>query len=308
MLRFHSNGKLLISGEYFILLGAKALAVPVKYGQSLEINRGNGYDALNWESYILNKFWFRVVYGSCNLDIRDTTDLTLARKLTRILNAAKDLNPGFLSGGDTFSVRANVNFNISWGLGSSSSLISNIAYWSGTDPFQLLKMVSSGSGYDIACARTDSPIIYQLHRDQPIINRVIFNPPFSNKLYFIYLGRKEDSEENLKNHIGKCRQNPNWIDFFSDFTDKIATAGNIDEFNEYIREHERQLSAILGVETIKGQRFRDYNGEMKSLGAWGGDFALATWEGSREDLLEYFRRKGLFTLFPFKDIILKSQS
>ena len=32
---FYSNGKLLITGEYVVLDGAKALALPTKFGQSL---------------------------------------------------------------------------------------------------------------------------------------------------------------------------------------------------------------------------------------------------------------------------------
>ena len=35
MKSFYSNGKLLLTGEYAVLDGAKSLAIPVKYGQSL---------------------------------------------------------------------------------------------------------------------------------------------------------------------------------------------------------------------------------------------------------------------------------
>ena len=34
---FYSNGKLLITGEYLVLDGAKALALPTKYGQYLTV-------------------------------------------------------------------------------------------------------------------------------------------------------------------------------------------------------------------------------------------------------------------------------
>ncbi len=39
-MKFHSNGKLLITGEYAVLDGALALAVPTQFGQSLEVNPG----------------------------------------------------------------------------------------------------------------------------------------------------------------------------------------------------------------------------------------------------------------------------
>ncbi|MEQ3661167.1 MAG: GHMP kinase, partial [Flavobacterium sp.] len=37
---YYSNGKLLLTGEYVVLDGAKALAVPTKFGQSLSIESG----------------------------------------------------------------------------------------------------------------------------------------------------------------------------------------------------------------------------------------------------------------------------
>jgi hypothetical protein len=36
--QFHANGKLLITGEYFILDGAVGLALPTKFGQSLTVD------------------------------------------------------------------------------------------------------------------------------------------------------------------------------------------------------------------------------------------------------------------------------
>ena len=36
-LSFRSNGKLLLSGEYLVLFGAEALAIPLRYGQTLDI-------------------------------------------------------------------------------------------------------------------------------------------------------------------------------------------------------------------------------------------------------------------------------
>ena len=34
---FYSNGKLLLTGEYLVLNGAVALAIPTKFGQTLTI-------------------------------------------------------------------------------------------------------------------------------------------------------------------------------------------------------------------------------------------------------------------------------
>ena len=47
--------------------------------------------------------------------------------------------------------------------------------------------------------------------------------------------------------------------------------------------------------------FNDFNGALKSLGAWGGDFILAATE---TDPTSYFKNKGLNTVIPYKDMIL----
>lgn len=49
MIKFNSHGKLLLTGEYVILSGALALAIPTKYGQSLEVVPNNK-NKLFWKS------------------------------------------------------------------------------------------------------------------------------------------------------------------------------------------------------------------------------------------------------------------
>jgi mevalonate kinase len=53
---FYSNGKLLITGEYLVLDGAKAFALPTKFGQSLIIEEGSN-KAIQWVSYD-GSVWF----------------------------------------------------------------------------------------------------------------------------------------------------------------------------------------------------------------------------------------------------------
>jgi mevalonate kinase len=46
-MKFYSNGKFLITGEYLILDGAKSLAVPTKFGQELKID-SNDSKFIEW--------------------------------------------------------------------------------------------------------------------------------------------------------------------------------------------------------------------------------------------------------------------
>jgi mevalonate kinase len=47
---FYSNGKLLITGEYLVLDGAKALALPTKFGQNLTVEEGANQE-ISWTSH-----------------------------------------------------------------------------------------------------------------------------------------------------------------------------------------------------------------------------------------------------------------
>jgi mevalonate kinase len=56
---FYSNGKLLITGEYLVLDGAKAFALPTKFGQSLIIEEGSD----QWVSYDHDgSVWFEIPF------------------------------------------------------------------------------------------------------------------------------------------------------------------------------------------------------------------------------------------------------
>ncbi|MFN5366863.1 MAG: hypothetical protein ACK5CH_15765 [Bacteroidota bacterium] len=58
-----ASGKLLLTGEYFVLDGATALALPVRYGQRLEVSptRPSGLFAWNSRDEHGNP-WFSVEY------------------------------------------------------------------------------------------------------------------------------------------------------------------------------------------------------------------------------------------------------
>ena len=55
---FYSNGKLLITGEYVVLDGAKAFALPTKFGQNLVIEE-NSSKTIQWTSFDSDgSIWF----------------------------------------------------------------------------------------------------------------------------------------------------------------------------------------------------------------------------------------------------------
>ena len=84
-------------------------------------------------------------------------------------------------------------------------------------------------------------------------------------------------------------------------TSAVLKAKTLQEFAIALEEHEAEMSNILEMQTIKESLFPDFNGIIKSLGAWGGDFVLAI---SDENPVDYFNGKGFRTIIPYKDMIL----
>jgi hypothetical protein len=71
-------------------------------------------------------------------------------------------------------------------------------------------------------------------------------------------------------------------------------------------EHENLIGMELDLPRVKEEKFSDFWGEVKSLGAWGGDFALIASEKSAEETKQYFSRKGHGVVFSFDEFILQN--
>ena len=83
----------------------------------------------------------------------------------------------------------------------------------------------------------------------------------------------------------------------------LPTVTYFEDFCTLLQVHESILARCLDREPIQ-QQYPDFNGVLKSLGAWGGDFLLAATEWSYEEVKAYFQEKGLTTIFKYQDLIL----
>ncbi|RRQ50503.1 GHMP kinase [Maribacter algicola] len=298
---FYSNGKLLLTGEYAILDGAKGLAIPTKFGQYLSV-KNSTTGQINWQSLTeKNTPWFTADLSLKDLQILATSDVKSAERLVSVLREAKALNPSFLDACDGVFVDTKLTFPKDWGLGSSSTLVNNMANWAKVNPFELLGATFGGSGYDIACAQNDTPIVYQKKEGNPQVEKVPFDPLFKDRLFFIYLNKKQNSREAIKAYRQLNIDKKELIAQINGLTTQLIAAKDLGTFETVINTHEHLLSKTLKVETIKNQLFPDYQGCIKSLGAWGGDFILAT--GGQEEM-DYFSKKGYTTVIPYFKIIL----
>ncbi|AVR44321.1 GHMP kinase [Christiangramia fulva] len=307
---FRSNGKILLTGEYAVLDGALALALPSKKGQTMIVESA-AEGKIAWHNFDENgKLWFESHFSIEADRIKsvkkdefspdDPEGKAIDERLEQILNAAFKLNKNAFSG-KGYKITNRLDFNRKWGLGTSSTLINNLAQWLNIDHYLLLERTFGGSGYDIAAASNDQPVLFQITEHGPESFKTHFAPEFVEHLFFVYLNRKQNSREAIAHYRKQSKdQNAELVKKISGITTQLLESENLEQFRLLLEAHESLISQAIKLPKIKNQLFPDFPGTLKSLGGWGGDFILAI---GNEKEKEYFRRKGYSTIFDYTELI-----
>lgn len=310
---FYSHGKLLITAEYIIVDGAQGLALPCKLGQRMEVkvvDTEHDFPIIKWKSYTSDhKVWFQSEFlvqddfknghWVKSLKPNNPSDLQVAIRLAILLNAGLQINKDAFK--ESVEVETYLEFPQDWGLGSSSTLIADIAQWLEVDPYKLFYKSTKGSGYDVACGLSNQPILFSRNNDIPKIKPIRWKPKFSNQLFFVHLGKKQKSDKEVQSYSSLVFNRDQEVARFSDLTQELLHCNTLIKFEDVLIRHEERLSMILQRPTIKEELFDDYDGVIKSLGAWGGDFVLVT---ARNGFQEYFLKKGYSTVLSFREMLL----
>lgn len=304
---YYGHGKLLLTGEYFVLDGATGLALPTTVGQSMGVRYSQSFSPkLRWKSYDVDgNLWLEANFEFWHFNIIDENPKEEVILLQKLLRQARKQNKHFLRDAQDVEVETRLGFPLTWGLGSSSTLIYNIAQWAYISPFELLFNTQGGSGYDIACAQSEGPIVYEKQAGGPKWGPVNFYPSFHENLYFVFLGKKQDSREAVEFYSNKRPWPADVIKEVTALTREMLEVEDLSSFQHLMRSHEQLLAAQLGIEAVGKKLFSDFEGEVKSLGAWGGDFVLAASEAEAQEVKAYFENKGLDIVIPFEELILK---
>jgi mevalonate kinase len=287
-----------------VLDGAAALAVPTRQGQSLHIEDMK-QPTVRWKSWdSKGECWFDATFDLVAFDIVETSDLPTAVTLRQLFQVIEAETSFFSRQAHGFRCETRLEFPRDWGLGSSSTLIYLLATWTGVNPYLLLEKTMGGSGYDIACAGIDSAIIYQRNDVNPNIQLVDFQPTFAKNLYFVHLEKKQNSREGITRYRAKKVENATESQIINNFTNALLICKTLAELDEIIIAHETFVADYLGLTRAKNLYFSDFWGEIKSLGAWGGDFVLATSPLDEAATIAYFQQKGFNTIVPYGKMIL----
>ena len=285
-----------------VLDGAKALALPTKFGQNLVVENGNNKN-IHWESFDKDgTVWFDEIVSFSEITTKAKTENQNEKNtLIDILHEAYLMNPDFINASEGYFISTHLTFPKFWGLGTSSTLINNIAQWLAIDAFVLLKNSFGGSGYDIACAQNDSAIFYQLENGNPIVESIAFKPECASNLYFVYLNEKQSSKNAIATYYKKQKNLEKIIPEINSISKRLVENSNYDNWDDLIKNHENIMNEVLEEPAVKSKLFPDFNGSIKSLGAWGGDFILVI---SKENPIAYFSAKGYDTVIPYDEMIL----
>ena len=292
-----------MTGEYAVIDGAQALGIPTRFGQHFSVKKGRGCD-LHWISKTSEgEIWFETKISLYDFGVLETTDEGTSKKLQQLLTSAVRLNSDFLSKWQGHKVETRLEFPTNWGLGSSSTLIYCLAQWAQVDPFQLLFKTMNGSGYDIACAGSESPILYSLSEREPTYESIEFKPAYRDKLYFVHLGKKQNTAGSIQEYLDKDEPPKEKVEQVSELTRQVMSSKTLAEFEELIDHHEELIADITGLERVGPKLFHEFWGKTKSLGAWGGDFMLVTSDRSEEETRAFFEEKGFKDLLSFDQMV-----
>lgn len=309
--RFYSHGKLLLTSEYLVLDGAEAIAIPCRFGQDLEFE-STQTGCVQWKAYSKDQS----IWGDFNfsLDLLDQPKEENSNSelefLIQLLQTARKLNPTFLKNSPGISVSTHLEFPRDWGLGSSSTLIHNVALWAEVNPYELLSLTMGGSGYDIACAGATHPISFVINPGKtPLkIAPITLGKAIQEQSVFVHLNSKQDSREAISAYL-KQKELANFslknsLKEINELSIQLARAKNAKQLENYIRLHESFIGNIIQQTPVKERLFKDFKGAVKSLGGWGGDFIMAVSETlSPAEIKEYFLEKGYPTSFYYTEMI-----
>ncbi|MEM7163041.1 MAG: GYDIA family GHMP kinase [Bacteroidota bacterium] len=305
---FSSPGKLLLTGEYLVLKGAQSIGLKCQFQQDLEIEK-NTEEHYSWQALDPSgETWIDIKFHDRNgaFEVFDdygsqAISKEKLRTLFALLHQVRKQRPDLFA--SHLSFKSHLTFEREWGLGSSSTLIANLAKWSGADPFELSDNSFGGSAYDVAVGMANQHILYCIEEDERHVQNINFNPQFRENIFFVHLNEKRNSRAAIQafyKEIGSLELQ-HYIDTLSAISHEVISASALEEFEDALFEHETILSKILKEKTVKERLFSDYRGGIcKSLGAWGGDFILAT--GNKENWA-YFREKGYNQIMAFDELI-----
>ncbi len=293
MQSFYAPGKILLVGEYTVTKGFEGLAVPVKSGQWMDVwefdSPGNAEDR-----FIFNALdsrgasWFSESFDISNLksnsletnavksNVADENFENNESHLSKLLALVPE---SFWKSGKSYRFETRLEFDRSSGLGSSSTFVQLMSNYFKLDPFQVQDLVFGGSGYDVAIAAVQKPLIYWRNEQGVHFRQWKLNSELTKDWKVVFLGNKVNSRtstsqvsdmlEDLSNDENYRMQIQKIIEIVRDAQELMALETGIEMYQMFLS----QLLGMVTPYTYFGVKPLP-RGVCKWLGAWGGDMLL----------------------------------
>ena len=116
----------------------------------------------------------------------------------------------------------------------------------------------------------------------------------------MYRNKKQSSQAAI-HQLKDKKPSKQQLEQMDALTQAVLSAADVKDFQKQLKAHETLVGNFLGQPPLQETHFADFNGTVKSLGAWGGDFFLAVGTAGTP---AYFKSKGYSTCFSYNDLIL----
>lgn len=291
-----SAGKIILMGEYAVLHGSDALCLPLATGQMLTVRPSEG-NLIHWKwkyrQHILADF--SLFCDTLDINQPSTGDFQWGQKLIQLI---RQYRADFLTTG--FTLEFENYFPPEWGLGSSSATISSLCRMADVNPFIINATLTGGSGADIAATTAPGWFLYRKTNNNPLTWPLPFNFPHADNSYFVYTGKKQATQSHVKEISNSIKaEEIDWLQTNIPLY-KFLSSSTVPEAMKCVSDHEQIISVAIQMDPA-ANRFRDFPGSIKSLGAWGGDYLLAVTQQDEAFVRSYFHQKELNTVFNWKE-------
>lgn len=302
----------MLCGEYAVIIGVEALALPVSLGQWMyvwEFDSPGGGDRLIWEakekdgSTWLNES-FALPLEAMEAEAEKSSERDRSREVLHSMLSM--VAEGFWKTGKSYRIETQLEFDRSSGLGSSSTMVANFARFAGLDAQKVQQKVLGGSGYDVAVAELGKGLVFWKNAEVANWDAWKLSADLTSKWKIVFLGKKQNSRNALADVKGKLMEIEK-DDFLMHQLQQVCAAvkmaKQVPMLEAGLEMWQAILAMSLGLETpYQHFKFQPSKGGLcKWLGAWGGDMLLIN------DVFEESEREALkkYKIVDWNQLVLK---
>lgn len=302
----------MLCGEYAVIIGVEALALPVSLGQWMyvwEFDSPGGGDRLIWEAKEKDgSTWLNESFALPLETMEAETEKSSERDRSReVLHSMLSMvAEGFWKTGKSYRIETQLEFDRSSGLGSSSTMVANFARFAGLDAQKVQQKVLCGSGYDVAVAELGKGLAFWKNAEVANWDAWKLSADLTSKWKIVFLGKKQNSRNALADVKGKLMEIEK-DDFLMHQLQQVCAAvkmaNQVPMLEAGLEMWQAILAMSLGLETpYQHFKFQPTKGGLcKWLGAWGGDMLLIN------DVFEESEREALkkYKIVDWNQLVLK---